>query len=79
MTLRLILSTYLLSGNACERTALESVPRGGMGVLRKEEGSNLMGHKFTLRGTTSAFYQQGPDSVTGGRLSADWPLGLLKW
>lgn len=35
------------------------------GVARKEEGLYLMGHKFTLRGATSAFYQQGPDSVTG--------------
>ena len=35
------------------------------GVVRKEEGLHLMGHKFTLRGATSAFYQQGPDSVTG--------------
>lgn len=35
------------------------------GVVRKEEGLLLMGHKFTLRGATSAFYQHGPDSVTG--------------
>lgn len=34
-------------------------------AVRKEEGLYLMGHKFTLRGATSAFYQQGPDSVTG--------------
>lgn len=35
------------------------------GVVRREEGFHLMGHKFTLRGATSAFYQRGPDSVTG--------------
>lgn len=35
------------------------------GVVKEEEGLYLMGHKFTLRGATSAFYQQGPDSVTG--------------
>lgn len=35
------------------------------GVVKEEEGLYLMGHKFTLRGATSAFYQQSPDSVTG--------------
>lgn len=35
------------------------------GAARREEGFLLMGRKFTLREATSAFYQQGPDSVTG--------------
>lgn len=41
------------------------LPRGRDQVARNGEGLNLMGHKFTLRGATSAFYQPGPDSVTG--------------
>lgn len=45
------------SGGLCQE---EGTERRGKGRVL-----NLMGHKFTLREATSAFYQQGPDNVTG--------------
>lgn len=48
-------------------------------MVEEEEGLHLMGHKFTLRGATSAFYQQGPDSVSGDDCLQIGHRAFLKW